>query len=133
GRRQLSSMTLLTRHTTVPVSRPGSNVSPSLVLDSGLRITIIMVVLVLANPLASRRTDSMSEQQRCPVIHFDHNSAEHAKDYMSIYRKLREEAPVAWTESHGGCWVLSSYQAVFEASRDDDTFSSGRHDEYGGP
>src|SRR5690606_17509180 len=55
------------------------------------------------------------------------------KDHVAIYRKLREETPVAWTEAHGGCWVLSSYQAVFEASRDDDTFSSGRHDEYGGP
>lgn len=75
----------------------------------------------------------MSDQQRCPVIHFDHHSPEHAQDHVAIYRKLREEAPVAWTESHGGYWVLSSYQAVFEASRDDDLFSSGRHDEYGGP
>src|SRR5690606_16137863 len=113
-------MTLLTRHTTVPVSRPGSNVSPSLFLDSGLRITIIMVVPVLGNPLASPRMDSTCDQQRCPVIHFDQRSAEHAKDYVTIYRKLREEAPVAWTGSHGGYWVLSSYQAVFEASRDDD-------------
>ncbi|MFO7192379.1 MULTISPECIES: cytochrome P450 [Thermocrispum] len=75
----------------------------------------------------------MSDQQRCPVVQFDHHSAEHAKDHVAIYRKLREETPVAWTEAHGGFWVLSSYQAVFEASRDDDTFSSGRHDEYGGP
>src|SRR5690606_31659341 len=119
-------MVLLTRHTTVPVrtAREQRRVAVTLSLDAGLRITIIMVVPVTGNPLASRRMDSMSDQQRCPVVQFDHHSAEHAKDHVAIYRKLREETPVAWTEAHGGFWVLSSYQAVFEASRDDDTFSS---------
>ncbi|WP_132992137.1 cytochrome P450 [Gordonia zhaorongruii] len=75
----------------------------------------------------------MTTEQRCPVTRFDHHSPEHTRDHVAIYRKLREEAPVAWTEAHGGFWVLSDYDSVYEASRDDDTFSSARHDEYGGP
>lgn len=68
---------------------------------------------------------------RCPVVHFDHNSHEHSLDPAGSYRKLRETAPIAWSESYGGYWILSSYGAVFEASRDDATFSSERNS-YGG-
>lgn len=75
----------------------------------------------------------MSEKSRCPVVHFDHHSAEHAGDHVGVYRKLRDESPVAWTEAHGGYWVISNYASLFQASRDDDLFSSARHDEYGGP
>lgn len=75
----------------------------------------------------------MSDQPRCPVTDFDHHSKEHAADHVGAYRKLRRETPVAWTEAHGGYWVVSNYRGVFEASRNDDIFSSGRHDEYGGP
>lgn len=75
----------------------------------------------------------MSDQPRCPVVGFDHHSADHAADPVGAYRELRAQSPVSWTESHGGFWVLADYRSVFEASRDDDVFSSGRHDEYGGP
>ena len=44
---------------------------------------------------------------------------------------LRAEAPVAWTEAHGGYWVVSDYSGVFDAARDDSTFASGRS-EHGG-
>lgn len=64
---------------------------------------------------------------RCPVVHFDHNSAEHAEDPVASYRALRNEAPIAWSDAHGGYWILSGYKPVFEASRDDDTFSSERN------
>lgn len=70
---------------------------------------------------------------RCPVVHFDHHSKEHAANPAGAYRKLRSETPVAWTEAHGGYWVLADYKSVFEAARDDDTFSSQRYDEFGGP
>jgi cytochrome P450 len=73
----------------------------------------------------------MADEKRCPIVHFDHNSQEHSADPVASYRKLREAHPVAWSEAHGGYWVLSSYDAVFEAARDDDVFSSARND-YGG-
>ena len=67
----------------------------------------------------------------CPVVHFDHNSDEHSADPVASYRALREKAPVAWSEAHGGYWILSGYKPLFEAARDDDTFSSERNS-YGG-
>lgn len=73
----------------------------------------------------------MTEEPRCPVVHFDHHSPAHAADHVGAYRELRENAPVAWTEAHGGFWVLSDYASVFEASRDDDLFSSGRSESGG--
>lgn len=68
---------------------------------------------------------------RAPVVEFDHNSDEHSADPAGSYRALREEHPVAWSDAHGGYWVLSGYDAVFEAARDDYTFSSARNS-YGG-
>jgi cytochrome P450 len=64
--------------------------------------------------------------ERCPVVHFDHNSAEHAADPVASYRALRSEHPVAWSDANGGYWVISGYDAVFAAARDDDVFSSAR-------
>lgn len=65
------------------------------------------------------------------MVPFDHNSPEHSADPVASYAQLRTEAPVAWTEAHGGFWVLSDYDAVFEAARKDNVFSSGRS-AYGG-
>lgn len=62
----------------------------------------------------------------CPVVHFDHNSQEHSADPVASYRALRESTPVAWSEAHGGYWILSDYQSVFDAARDDATFTSQR-------
>jgi cytochrome P450 len=73
----------------------------------------------------------MSADGRCPVVHFDHNSQEHSADPVGSYRALRSEHPVAWSEAHGGYWVLSDYSAVFDAARDDQIFSSARNS-YGG-
>ncbi len=72
-----------------------------------------------------------TERHGCPVVHFDHNSAEHSADPVGAYRGLRERSPVAWTPEHGGFWVVSDYSGVFDAARDDAVFSSGRS-EHGG-
>lgn len=61
-----------------------------------------------------------------PVVDFDHNSSAHSADPVAAYARLRAEAPVAWTDAHGGFWVLSDYDAVFAAARDDELFSSAR-------
>ncbi len=63
------------------------------------------------------------------MVDFDHLSARYAADPLSTYREMRETCPVAWTEAHDGFWVAATYDAVFAASRDDETFSSkkGRH------
>jgi len=74
---------------------------------------------------------TMAGQRREPVVAFDHNSQEHSADPVGSYRALRSQCPVAWTAAHGGYWVMSGYDSVFEAARDDETFSSERNS-YGG-
>ena len=66
------------------------------------------------------------------MVPFDHNSPEHSADPVASYARLRAEAPVARSEAHGGYWVLSDYDAVFEAARDDAVFSSGRSSDTSG-
>jgi cytochrome P450 len=73
----------------------------------------------------------MTECRREPVVAFDHTSQEHSADPVGSYRALRGKCSIAWTEAHGGYWVMSSYDGVFEAARDDDIFSSARNS-YGG-
>jgi cytochrome P450 len=70
---------------------------------------------------------------RCPVVHFDHHSQEHADDTVGSYRRMRQNHPIAWSDLYDGFWVFSDYESVFEAARDDDVFSSQRLDQYGGP
>jgi cytochrome P450 len=69
----------------------------------------------------------MTATNRCPAVHFDHNSDEHSADPVASYRALREQHPVAWSDAHNGYWILSDYRSVFEAARDDETFSSARN------
>jgi cytochrome P450 len=58
------------------------------------------------------------------VVDFDHHSPEIAPDPYPAYGELREKCPVAWSNEHGGFWVLSDYASVYAASRDDKTFCS---------
>ncbi|HWG74341.1 MAG TPA: cytochrome P450 [Acidimicrobiales bacterium] len=61
---------------------------------------------------------------RRPVVDFDH----HAPDFDArvAYGRLRRTCPVAWTEAHGGFWVVSRHEDVSTVARQDATFSSGR-------
>ena len=70
----------------------------------------------------------MTEDRVCPVVDFDHHTAAHAADPVGAYQRLREHGPVVWTEAYGGFFVLTNHETVFDAARDDDLFSSGRHE-----
>lgn len=63
---------------------------------------------------------------RCPVVHFDHTSAAHSRDPVAAYRALRAHGPIVRTEAHGGYFVVTDYENVFEAARTEDVFSSAR-------
>lgn len=67
----------------------------------------------------------MGERPGCPVVRFDHHAPGFARDPWSIYDGLRE-ARVVYSDTYGGFYVLSRYEDVWEAARDDDTFSSDR-------
>src|SRR3954451_13449615 len=60
----------------------------------------------------------------CPVVHFDHHSADYAADPPQLFRQLLTDAPVAWTDAYDGFWVVSRYEDVVRVVRDDETFSS---------
>jgi len=64
---------------------------------------------------------------RAPVVDFDVFAATTMAESNAAWRALRG-CPVAWTHHHGGHWVISGYEAVAEAFRDWETFSSARTD-----
>src|ERR1700741_3262352 len=64
--------------------------------------------------------------RRCPVSDFDHHSDAHGDDPVAAYHRQREQAPIAWTEAHGGFWIVSDWDGVAAVSGDDDTYSSAR-------
>src|SRR5512143_3445768 len=66
----------------------------------------------------------MSER---PVVDFDHHSLSFAHNGREILHDLQQRCPVAYTEAHGGYWVVSDYENVARVARDDDTFAS-RHE-----
>ena len=57
------------------------------------------------------------------VVDFDHHSDEFNLNQRTINAELRQKCPVAWNENYDGFWFLSSYDAVSQTARDDDTFS----------
>ena len=57
------------------------------------------------------------------LVDFDHHSDEFNLNELAINADLRQKCPVAWNENYGGFWFLSSYDAVSQTARDDDTFS----------
>src|ERR1700758_5327163 len=57
------------------------------------------------------------------VVDFDHHSDEYNLNELAINADLRQKCPVAWNQNYGGFWFLSSYEAVSQTARDDDTFS----------
>ncbi|MCW2496745.1 cytochrome P450 [Jatrophihabitans sp.] len=67
------------------------------------------------------------DTQHRPTVEFDHHGPEYSQDPWGTASELANTCPVAWSENHGGFWVVSGYDAVVEASRDAKLFSS-RHD-----
>jgi cytochrome P450 len=49
--------------------------------------------------------------------HFDRHTPEYRFQFEEITQELHEQCPVAWSDTHGGHWVASSSQAVFELAR----------------
>lgn len=59
----------------------------------------------------------------CPVVEFDHHSREYAANRLEILANLRHRHPIAWTDSNGGHWVVTSYDLVRKVITDDVTFT----------
>lgn len=59
-----------------------------------------------------------------PVVDFDHFSRDYARNWRQIDRQLREKTPVAWSEAHGGYWILTTYEDCRSTAFNWQTFSS---------
>jgi cytochrome P450 len=59
------------------------------------------------------------------VTAFDHHSPEYAENSRSINADLRTKCPVAHTDAHGGFYVISRYDDVVAAAKNDEAFASG--------
>jgi cytochrome P450 len=58
-----------------------------------------------------------------PTIAFDQHGPEFATNWKAILADLRANNPVAWTEAHGGFWVLTKYDDIVFAERNPQIFS----------
>jgi len=68
----------------------------------------------------------VGDAPRQPVIDFDHHSAEFAKDPDGRWKQLREQCPIAWSESYGGFWVVSDYEGNHEVLKNHEVFTTER-------
>lgn len=59
-----------------------------------------------------------------PTVEFDHRDSISADCPWARWAELRENSPIAWSESYGGFWLLTGYEEIFAAARDQHTFSS---------
>jgi cytochrome P450 len=62
------------------------------------------------------------------TINFDHHTAFYKENWAALADERARKYPLAWTEAHGGFWILSSYKDVSEAVWDTDRFSSAHGD-----
>ena len=73
-----------------------------------------------AHDLIGLRTDPLGRA----AVTYNHHSPNMVEDARRIHAELRSRCPVAWTEEHGGYWVVTGYDEVEAVARDDDRFSS---------
>lgn len=59
-----------------------------------------------------------------PEVAVDIHGEEFCRNNYQIYDDLRSRCSVTWMNSSGGFWMLTDYESVFEATRDDDLFYS---------
>jgi len=68
----------------------------------------------------SEEDDEMTARE----VDFDHHSPEFRENNYAIYKELRSKCPVAYSTRHGGFWVMTDYESVFEATRNEGVFRS---------
>lgn len=59
------------------------------------------------------------------TVDFDHHSPDLSTNPYETWTALRSKCPVTWTDAYDGFWVVTGYEEVSQASRDDAAFLSG--------
>jgi cytochrome P450 len=63
---------------------------------------------------------------RCPLIDFDHHRPASEITAEEATRRVRASCPVAWSESHGGFWLVAGFPEAAPALKSHRLFSSSR-------
>lgn len=70
--------------------------------------------------------EAIRGSKSCPIA-FDHESVEHARNWPTEFRELREQCPRAWTESYGGFWVATRFADILAIAQQPESFSAHKH------
>jgi len=68
----------------------------------------------------------MTDTARRPVVDFDHHSEAFNADPGAAWGKLREQCPVAWSEHHGGFWIIADYEGNHDVLKNTAVFTTER-------
>jgi cytochrome P450 len=71
-------------------------------------------------------TDPGTERRR--PVNFDHHRPVAERDPDDAYAELRASCPVAWTDAHGGYWVVTKAGDVGRVLKEYKTFSSAHNE-----
>lgn len=58
-----------------------------------------------------------------PIVEFDQYSQSYADSWADQLKHIREECPVAWSESYDGFWVISKYEDIVFVEQHPEIFS----------
>jgi cytochrome P450 len=70
------------------------------------------------------RTAQDDEARRQPRYQFDRHTPEYRFRFEEITEELQQNSPIAWSDTHGGHWVASGHEEVFELARRADVLSN---------
>ncbi|MCK9540732.1 MAG: cytochrome P450 [Novosphingobium sp.] len=59
-----------------------------------------------------------------PMVEFNHQSPEFARNWRAKVAEIHRIGPVVWTNAHGGHWIIADRELVEQAAQDWETFSS---------
>jgi len=65
-----------------------------------------------------------------PVVEFDQHSPDYRARYPEISHELRDRCPAAWSDRHGGYWVITGRDLIGEMAKHPDLLSND-HDPVG--
>ena len=63
--------------------------------------------------------------ERRPTVQFSHHFGADGIQPDEAYAELREKCPVAWSEEHGGYWIISNHEYATKVFKDQTTFIDG--------
>lgn len=75
---------------------------------------------------ADTTADTTVDADGRPLFDMDVHDPEFGQRNYEIYQDLRGRCPLSWTPRNEGHWLFADYASTFEATRDDDLFSSAQ-------